>query len=263
MNDIQDILRQFLPISLDEMSGIKLMNRTDTKFITTLPMLRRLLSMAAPAYFAQEIDGQRVAHYFTVYFDTRDSQMYTMHQTGRLNRQKLRIRSYVDSNISFLEVKTKNNHGRTKKRRIAIDGFDPLAPARDITFHDQERQTWCEFLGQHLRFPANDLSQRLENRFSRITLVNRNRTERLTIDFNLRFHNIATGNDMDMGSLVIIELKRDGLTPSPILEILRQLRIHPHGFSKYCMGAALTDQSLRRNCIKTKIQDVKRLINPI
>ncbi|MCC8175364.1 MAG: polyphosphate polymerase domain-containing protein [Bacteroidales bacterium] len=263
MNDIASILQAFQPISLSEMSGIKLMNRTDTKFITTLPMLQRLLEMASSAYFAQEIDGQRIAHYFTSYFDTRDCEMYTMHQNGRLNRQKLRIRSYVDSQMSFLEVKTKNNHGRTKKRRIAIDNFDPLKPARDITFDTPEQRPWCDFLGQHLRFPASDLSQRLENRFSRITLVNRNRTERLTIDFDLRFHNLATGNDMDMGSLVIIELKRDGLTPSPILEILRELRIHPHGFSKYCMGAALTDQSLKRNCIKTKIQDVKKLINAI
>ncbi len=263
MSDIHSILQAFQPISLAEMSGIKLMNRTDTKFITTLPMLLRLLEMASTAYFAQEIDGERVAHYFTSYFDTRDSQMYTMHQNGRLNRQKLRIRSYVDSQMSFLEVKTKNNHGRTKKRRIAIDNFDPVVPSRDIIFDAEAQHPWSDFLGKHLWYRPEDLTQRLENRFSRITLVNRNRTERLTIDFGLRFHNLVTGNDMDMGQLVIIELKRDGLTPSPILEILRQLRIHPHGFSKYCMGAALTDQSLKRNCIKTKIQDVKKLINAI
>ena len=38
-----DILSHYEPITLDEMSGIRLMNRTDTKFVTTKPMLRQLL----------------------------------------------------------------------------------------------------------------------------------------------------------------------------------------------------------------------------
>ena len=58
---MEDILRQFAPITLDEMSGIRLMNRTDTKFVTTLPMLMQLLEMAKDDYFVQEIDGAHVA----------------------------------------------------------------------------------------------------------------------------------------------------------------------------------------------------------
>ena len=33
------LLQGFAPISLEEMSGVKLMNRTDTKFITTVERL--------------------------------------------------------------------------------------------------------------------------------------------------------------------------------------------------------------------------------
>ena len=34
---MMEILSQFQPISLEEMSAVKLMNRIDTKFVTTLP----------------------------------------------------------------------------------------------------------------------------------------------------------------------------------------------------------------------------------
>jgi hypothetical protein len=63
-----------------------------------------------------------------------------------------------------------------------------------------------------------------------------------------------------MGPLVIIELKRDGLVFSPVLEMLRQLRIHPHGFSKYCMGAALTNEQLPINRFKKQLRDVEKIL---
>ena len=62
-----------------------------------------------------------------------------------------------------------------------------------------------------------------------------------------------------MGNLVIIELKRDGLVYSPILEMLRKLRIHPHGFSKYCMGSALTNPELQVNRFKTKLIEINKI----
>lgn len=41
-----DILSLYDSITLGEMSGIRLMNRTDTKFVTTKQMLRKLLLLA-------------------------------------------------------------------------------------------------------------------------------------------------------------------------------------------------------------------------
>ena len=51
-----EILNHFEPITLDQMKDIRLMNRIDTKFVTTGPVLRRLLEMAADDYFVQEED---------------------------------------------------------------------------------------------------------------------------------------------------------------------------------------------------------------
>ena len=257
------ILSTFQPITLDEMSGIKLMNRTDTKFVTTVGRLRLLLELAHDDYRAQEIDGKRIASYYTAYFDTPDNNMYIVHQNGHVGRQKLRIRSYVDSGLNFLEVKTKNNHGRTKKKRVDMVGFDPKNPDHGIRFRCQDDQfrQYDEFLRKHLSYDPAFLTEHLENNFKRITLVNKAKTERLTIDTELKFHNLKTGNCIDLTGLTIIELKRDGLQPSPILGMLRDLRIKPSGVSKYCMGSALTNPSLKRNNFKERLRLIERLLS--
>jgi len=244
-----DLIGSFAPITLEQMSGVKLMNRTDTKFVTTLDRLRLLLQMAQDDYYIQEIDGERNMAYDTTYFDTTEFDMYRQHQYGHTNRQKIRFRTYVSSHLQFMEVKTKNNHGRTKKKRIEVTDMD----VTDVVKR--------EFLEKHLRYGVDTLQPAINNHFRRITLVNKAKTERLTIDSELCFHNLVSGVDKDMGELVIIELKRDGLVFSPVLEMLRQLRIHPHGFSKYCMGSALTNPELPVNRFKTKLRDIDIIMN--
>ncbi len=245
---MDDLLASFAPITLAEMSSVKLMNRTDTKFVTTLTMLRKLLAMAQSDYYVQDIDGERNMLYDTTYYDTDTFAMYRQHQCGHTNRQKIRFRTYVSSHLQFMEVKTKNNHGRTKKKRIEV---------KDMDLTDECKR---EFLASHLRFNVDTLIPHMHNYFRRVTLVNKAKTERLTIDTALQFHNVQTNTDRDMGPLVIIELKRDGLVFSPVLEMLRQLHIHPHGFSKYCMGAALTNQSLPVNRFRQKLRDVEKIL---
>ena len=66
--------------------------------------------------------------------------------------------------------------------------------------------------------------------------------------------------DKDMGNLVIIELKRDGLCYSPVLEMLHQLHIHPHGFSKYCMGSALTNTQLPIHRFKSNLIEINKIM---
>ena len=124
---MDQILQQFDPITLEEMSGIRLMNRIDTKFVTTLPVLMQLLQMAQGEYRVQEIGQERNMRYDTTYFDTLDFNMFHVHQTGHTGRQKLRFRTYVSSNLQFMEVKTKNNHGRTKKRFTTISTASRLS----------------------------------------------------------------------------------------------------------------------------------------
>ena len=240
------------PITLEEMSGIKLMNRTDTKFVATLEQLVAFLSAVKGKYFIQEIDDKRIASYHTTYFDTDDYDMYRMHHAGRCVREKIRVRTYLDNGATFLEVKNKNNHGRTKKKRITVGGVDTL---------QSEIENVAPFLGKHAWYTLEQVSPVIENWFNRITLVNFGKTERLTIDFNLKFHHLKSDRRDSLQRVAVIELKRDGNVPSPALDILRETRIKRSGFSKYCIGSALTHKGLKRNNFKERLTMIGKMEN--
>lgn len=250
MIQVEGLLQGFSPISLDEMGGVKLMNRIDTKYITTVPKLRQLLSMAGAEYRAQEIDGKRNMPYYTCYFDTPACDMFHDHERGKKCRQKIRLRVYENSEAAFVEIKTKNNKGRTNKKRTPATYGYGLGSYND-------------FIHAYSPYYSEGLRRQVENHFSRITLVNNRKTERLTIDTDLWFHNVETDVVCSLEGLVIIELKRDGNVPSPVLEMLRELHIHPCGFSKYCVGMAFTNHDLRQNRLKPKLRLTSRLCHPI
>ena len=90
--------------------------------------------------------------------------------------------------------------------------------------------------------------------------MNLNKTERLTIDTHVKFHHWETGCDNTFDRLVIIELKRDGNVPSPVLDILHKLRIHPSGFSKYCIGTVLTNEAIKHNLFRPKIRRIEKML---
>ncbi|MCD8282164.1 MAG: VTC domain-containing protein, partial [Prevotella sp.] len=83
----------------------------------------------------------------------------------------------------------------------------------------------------------------------------------LIIDLDVAFHNLETDRRLTLSNVAVIELKRDGRVPSPVLALLRQLRIKPMGFSKYCIGMALTDPALPRNRIKERLRNINKLEN--
>lgn len=240
---------QLEPIGLEQMSEIRLMNRTDSKFVTDKATLLQLLKLVGSDYFAQEIDGKRIAPYRTIYWDTPVHSFYLAHHNGRSPRKKVRVRTYVDSNLTFLEVKTKNNHGRTKKKRIQVEGSTKIDNAN------------CDrFLHEMTPYGYKELKPVLQNQFDRITLVNRGKTERLTIDFNIRFENFETHSTCGTGSLVVVELKRDGAVFSPVKDMLLKLRVKPSGFSKYCIGTVMTNDTIKQNMFKPKMVYLERLM---
>ena len=231
------------------MSSIRLMNRIDTKFITNYSTLLKLLEMTTDEYYAQELNGDRVNPYLTTYWDTPAHLFYMSHHDGHYPRKKVRVRTYLESDITFLEVKKKNNHGRTTKTRIQVPAQDELAEPQVSTFLEKK-------VGMDLE----EMKPVIQNRFDRITLVNKGKTERLTIDFNIRYQNLETGVESGTGNLVIIELKRDGNVYSPVKEMLRKLRIKQDGFSKYCIGVVMTNPDIKQNMFKARMIDINKQI---
>ena len=210
MTDIAQIVQSFEPISLAQMESVKLMNRIDTKYAVPMAVLPHILEAAKTDYYVQEIDGKRIATYDTMYYDTESLDMYMRHHDRQLVRQKIRIRQYVDSDLTFLEIKRKNNKGRTKKKRIAL-------PSTEVE----------TFVAAKSRYVWSELSPHLRTLFHRITLVNKAKTERLTIDMDLVWDNVVSGEKRTFEDLVIIELKRDGNVLSKMTHIMLDLRVHP------------------------------------
>ena len=251
-NFIRDMLSQMQPITLEEMNAVKLMNRTDTKYLTNRQTLQAMACDWEPLFYVQEIEGKRSARYTTLYFDTPDALTYTIHHNQHLRRQKIRQRHYLDTGTHFLEVKNKINTGRTKKKRIEI----PASAWGDI-YSTPEME---EFLSQKVWVTDQPLAPRLQNYFQRVTLVNKNRTERITIDSGIRFHNHLSQRDADVSDLVIVEVKQDGNNPSDFKNLLLNARVQQRGLSKYCLGMLLTDEFIKYNRFKDKVRYVSKLI---
>lgn len=238
----------FKPIRLDEMGQVKLMNRTDTKYWFHIDHLQELLQIIKDDYFILKIDGQAKLPYATTYYDTVVNKMYGTHHNGKLNRYKVRRRSYVKSGISFLEVKFKSNKGRTIKNRVSTT-------FGELVFTPEEN----DFLNQHIPYSCKDLAPSLINNFSRLTLVNKNFQERCTIDLDLGFK--KDDKEVSLDNLVIVEIKSEGsASNSPLARALRNQRIKTSGFSKYCVGRTVTDPSLKRNAFKGKIRSIEKTI---
>ena len=246
------LLSWFEPIALEEMDSIKLMNRIDTKFVTDTMVLNSVLEDALRlGYRVFECDGERLHSYDSIYFDTSDLRMFTAHRRGKLVRQKIRTRIYRGSGLCFLEVKRKNNHSRTKKKRVSMPPSD---------FQDfRDNADACSWLSSHSDFSAGQIAPAVETSFDRITLVNAGLTERLTIDTAVTFRNLRTGSHADLGAAAIIELKQDGRAGSEMKEILLRHRVKPFRISKYCIGTVLTDSGVTAGRFKQKIRFIDKL----
>ncbi len=253
MDSLEQILQRMESISLEEMSAVKLMNRVDSKFPTNMETLLRMAPLWGESFYVQENVGKRIASYRSLYFDTPDAVTYTMHHDRRLRRQKIRQRIYVESEIAFLEIKNKKNTGRTKKKRIPI----PMEHWGDIYSAPES----ANFVREKVWVTDQPLLPRLENSFRRITLVNKEKTERITIDFGITFHNHLNGCNADVSDLVIVEVKQDGSLPSRFKDILRTVRVKKKGLSKYCLGMLLTDTSIKYNRFKPKVRYINKLTN--
>ncbi|MCU0361761.1 MAG: polyphosphate polymerase domain-containing protein [Bacteroidales bacterium] len=248
---IESILRSYPAISLADTASIRLMNRNDTKFIMPLTKIPALLSAMNGNYRVLEINDRRELSYSTAYLDTEDFRFYEQHVTGRKERKKIRFRTYLTTGESFLEIKSRNNKGRTIKTRT--EGRLPSSGTPDCQS--------LEFINSHIPDYASTIRCVLTSSFTRISLASENPPERITIDYNLSFS--RPGEDsIALPFLAIAELKRDAAAgASVILEALKSLGIRQSRFSKYCTGASLLYDELRRNTIKPGLLLLNKIEN--
>ena len=143
-------------------------------------------------YRVLEIDGERVHHYKSLYYDTEDRKFYLDHHNQRVNRNKIRFREYVGSKLTFLEIKLKNNKGKTIKKRTKVKSIPEV-----LTDKQQN------YITKTIGFPL-ELSPKQWINFSRITFVHKTQKERMTMDINLTFKNKMESGDLK--NIIIAEV---------------------------------------------------------
>jgi hypothetical protein len=224
------------------------MDRTDTKFVFHSSHLSKILSTLKGNYKVLQVNNKVLSYYETLYYDTKNFDLYLQHHNGKLNRYKIRHRTYVDSNSGFLEVKHKNNKGRTLKTRIK---------KQDVPYNFDVNS--LKFLASKLPFNPLVLIPKLWVNYNRITLVNLEIGERVTIDTGLEFIDTEK-NKIALNNLVIAEVKQDKKNPSTFISAIKEFGIKPGSISKYCMAASYLNTQLKTNSFKLKLNQISKII---
>jgi hypothetical protein len=221
------------PISLAELNErAELQTRVDRKYVLPLADAVSLLHGLDLSTRALEIDGERTFRYQSVYFDTPELTSYRLTALRRRRRFKIRTRTYVDSALCFLEVKTEGYRGGTVKDRIPyqVTCEETVEPGR-----------W--FVDRVLGLPEGwTFAPALRTRYRRTTFYIPDGNSRVTVDTDLGWLD-TTGRHLDAPHLAVVETK----TASAACLVDRLLwrgGHRPARISKYATGLAALQPEL-------------------
>ena len=244
---MNNIIKAFESTTFSEIQSVSLLNRIDTKYLLSTHRLPSLLKALQKNYVIITNNSNHIQPYTTTYFDTPDLFFYHTHHNGKLHRFKFRSREYKHSGDVFHEIKEKLNTGKTLKSRIQRHSTHTTFDTKFYTFAQSKLST----------VPKEMLPQ-LTVQYDRITLVDKNLSERLTIDLDIHF--MHKDRHFSFDNLVIVELKQDkGNDTSYSKKALRSLKCRPMGFSKYCIGIATTHTNIKKNNFLHKIRQVNKI----
>ena len=243
-----EILDRFDSVSLSELRGTKLMRRTDTKYLFQEEQLPQILENLSADYDVLSVGGVRIQHYLTRYYDTPDFTFYRQHHNGQRDRFKLRVRSYLDSDLSFLEVKRKDNLDRTQKSRLETPYW--------ANHNSPDVASFLEYALPEIQPP---LVPKITNQFYRIALVSKHDRERLSLDLDLRF--LSPSGQFSLPGIVVAEVKQPYFSVhASFIQKMREANYRPTSFSKYCIGVALAYPNLKRNAFKPLLLEIQQLV---
>jgi hypothetical protein len=237
-------------IGLESLESVSLQNRVDSKYIVSQNQLGAIFQYLEKEYYVLEIEGNRVFSYENNYFDTPDFQFYKDHHNGYSHRMKVRSRKYLESNQCFFEIKKKIHLERTQKYREGIHEI--------LTEINEDR---LQQIKEFSKKKITSVQLILQNNFNRITLVDKQFSERVTIDTNLTF--IDKDQKIHFGDIAIIEIKQSkkiGLQ-TKLTACLKEKNIREQSISKYIFGVISLLPNMKKNNFLPMIKKIKNLRN--
>lgn len=220
-------LRRLDPVSLAELTEkAELQTRVDRKYVLPVTDALALLTRVSPDTRVLEIDGNRIFRYRSVYFDTEDLVSFRLTAHRRRRRFKIRTRTYLDSALCWLEVKTEGYRGGTVKNRLPYERCDEDSVAPGRWFVDS-------VLGER---PDLHFVPTLVTNYRRATLYQSDGQSRATVDVDLSWTDVD-GSRLGLPEVAIIETKTPSAA-SPMDRLLWASGHRPTKISKYATGLA-------------------------
>ena len=260
-------------------SAAGLLTRVDRKYLVPLKSAQELVDGLAPDARVLAIDEQRRFSYASTYFDTPGLEAFMLAARKRRRRFKVRTRTYLDSGLCFLEVKTCGARGSTVKRRMGYHADD----ASRLTGPGRAFVAAC-LAGTGVtgsaaaREVAAALRPVLTTTYERTTLHLPRAEARATIDTALTWRRLGPaapagssagavagtpvspqalrpahltaavneGEPVSVADIAVVETKNPA-TPSPADRALWEAGYRPTRISKYATGMALLHPELPAN----------------
>ena len=256
-----------------------LLTRVDRKYLVPLTCAQNLVDGLAPHARVLAIDERRRFSYTSTYFDTPGLEAFMFAARKRRRRFKVRTRTYLDSGLCFLEVKTCGARGSTVKRRMGYHADD----ASRLTGPGRAFVAAC-LAGTGVtgsaaaREVAAALRPVLTTTYERTTLHLPRAEARATIDTALTWRRLGPaapagnsagtvvgvpmslqalrpthlaaaineGEPVSVADIAVVETKNPA-TPSPADRALWEAGYRPTRVSKYATGMALLHPELPAN----------------
>ena len=217
-----------------------LQTRVDRKYVLPLAAAGQVVAELARHELVRvlEIGGQRSFGYESLYLDTPDLAGYHLAARGRRRRFKVRLRTYLDSEESYLEVKTRGMRGATVKERVPHDSAGLDAPGSDFVDDVLGRSGlgWVR---------CRDLRPTLRTAYRRTTLHLPATDGRVTVDTGLTW-SLPGGADATLPGVAIVETKSSAAA-SAVDRRLWRAGHRPTRVSKYGTGLAALRGNLPDN----------------
>ena len=240
-------------ISLAELnSEASLLTRMDRKYLVPPGDTQHVISHLAPRAQVLQIDGLRHFRYASTYFDTPGLDAYFLAARKRRRRYKIRTRTYLDSGLCFLEVKTNGSREATVKDRLTYSADD----ADRLT--DEDRDFVVERLVESDTCPPDEARQIadalvpvMDTTYERTTLHLPDDSARATIDAALTWGALGpdgarTDRRVIVNGLTVMETKNPS-TAAPTDRLLWARGHRPTRLSKYATGMAVLHERLPTN----------------
>ncbi len=249
-------LQNFETISLSELNTkASYLKRIDKKFLINWKQFPEILKDLTNDFKVLEIKGKKIFSYDNIYMDSDDYIFYNQHQDKKNSRTKVRTRYYLDSNLAYFEYKQKINW-ITNKYRYEF-------PSEEHWFMTKWKKRFFEWVWQSMynNDKAPKIFPSIQTKYKRITLVNKDGSERLTIDFDIKTIDLRDKNnkEINLKNLVIIESKSLNKNCLSDNIMIKHNITEAKSCSKYSLWVVYSGLAKRYDTFKETMEKIKEI----